>query len=189
MNDISFARDIGPPKWGATLFLVLVLFFCGCQAKEPPLSPAEASFKKEVQELVEKLSPPLIEPVSKHSTAEINVTLQKFFSDPENEPRTCPFKFVITDKDGVTLAKYPVEKGFGVDFSSYELVQKVLQEGKTAQGRFFLQDGSKVYVICAPLQRNGEVIGILALAVDANQVGKTCGLAEAKFLAIDFNRP
>jgi len=189
MNNILFARDIWPPKWGATLLLVLVLFFCGCQAKEPPLSPAEVSFKKEVQELIERLSPLLIEPVSKHSTAEINITLQKFFSDPKNEPRICPFKFVITDKDGVTLAKYPVEKGFGVDFSSYDVVQKVLQEGKTAQGRFFLQDGARVYVICAPLRLKGDVIGILALGVDANEVGKTCGLPEAKFLAIDFNRP
>jgi hypothetical protein len=189
MKDIYFARDIGPPKWRVMLLPVLILFFCGCQAQEPPLSPAEASFKKEVQELIGKLSPPLTGPVSQQSAAEINIALQKFFSDPKNEPRICPFKFVVTDKNGVTLGKYPVERGFGIDFSSYNVVQKVLQEGKTTQGRFFLQDGSRVFVICAPLRLKGEVAGILALGVDANEVGKTCGLPEAKFLALDFNRP
>jgi len=188
MEIFNITKDIWPPGRWPALLLVLLLVFWGCQAKEPSLSPAEASFKKEVKELIEKLSPPLLEPVSRRSAADINVAFQTFFSDPKNEPKLCPLKIVVTDKTGVTLGKYPVEKGFGVDFSSYGLVQKVLQEGKTAQGRFFLQDGSKVYVICAPLKQKEEVLGILALAVDSQDVSKTCGLAEAKFLALDFNR-
>ena len=188
MEIFNITKDIRPPGRWSALLLVLLLVFWGCQAKEPSLSPGEASFKKEVQELIEKLSPPLLEPVSRGSAAAINVAFQTFFSDPKNEPKLCPFKIVVTDKTGVTLGKYPVEKGFGVDFSSYSLIQKVLQEGKTAQGKFFLQDGTTVYVICAPLLLKEEVIGILALGVDSLDVSKTCGLAESKFLAIDFNR-
>jgi hypothetical protein len=170
------------------LLAALVLALGGCAAQEPPLTPGEAAFKKEVQGTIGKLSPLLVEPVAKGSMAGINVALQTFFSDPQNEPQSCPLAVVVTDKDGVTLGKYPVGRGFGVDFSSYEVVRKVLQEGKTTQGRFFLQDGSRIYVVCAPLVRQEQVVGILALAVDAKEIHRTCGLSEAKFLALDFSR-
>lgn len=188
MRGSYFIRRIRSPGHWQALLVALVLVLGGCGTKEPPLSPGEASFKKEVKEMIERLSPLLMEPVSQKSTAEINVTLQEFFSDPQNEPRSCPLKIVVTDKSGTTLGKYPVEKGYGVDFSSYSLVQKVLREGKTAQGRLFLQDGSRIYIICAPLLQKGEVVGIMALGVDAKEANRTCGLGEHKFLAIDFNR-
>jgi hypothetical protein len=178
---------IWPSRPWPALLLVLALVLSGCQAQEPSLTPAEASFKKEVKDMIGTLSPPLVKPVARGSMAGINVALQKFFSDPKNEPRLCPFKIAVLDKNGVTLGKYPVERGFGVDFSSYGVFQKVLQEGKTVQGRFYLQDGAKIYVICAPLRQAEEVVGILALAMDAHEVGKTCGLPEHKFLALDFN--
>jgi len=188
MKDSYFIRRIRSPGHWQALLVALVLVLGGCGTKEPPLSPGEASFKKEVKGIIDRLSPLLIEPVSQKSAAKINVTLQEFFSDPQNQPRTCPLKIVVTDQTGTTLGKYPVEKGYGVDFSSYSLVQKVLQEGKTAQGRFFLQDGSRIYVICAPLRQKGEVVGIMALGVDAQEASRACGLGEHKFLALDFNR-
>ena len=181
-------RRVWPPGPWPALLTALVLVLGGCPAQEPPLSPSEAAFKKEVKGMIEKLSPLLVEPVAQGSTAGINVALQKFFSDPQNEPKSCPLTLVVTDKTGVTLGRYPVGKGFGVDFSSYSLVQKVLQEGKTAQGRFFLQDGAHIYVVCAPLLQEKEVVGILALAVDADEAHRACGLSEPKFLALDFNR-
>jgi len=188
MNGRDTRRKGWPPGPWPALLTALVLVLGGCPAKEPPLTPAEAAFKQEVKGMIHKLSPLLVEPVAQGSIAQINVALQKFFSDPQNEPRSCPLNIVVTDKTGVTLGKYPVGKGFGVDFSTYSLVQKVLQEGRTAQGRFFLQDGSRIYVVCAPLLQDKEVVGLLAVAVDAGEAHRACGLSESKFLALDFNR-
>lgn len=188
MRPFCFTEDGRHQGHWAPLFIVLCLFLCGCQAKEPPLSPAAASFKKEVTAEIHKLSPPLLEPVAKRSAAQINVTLQKIFSDPQNEGPLWPYKIVVTDKDGVSLGKYPVEKGFAMDFSNYSVVQKCLQDCKTTYGRLFTAKGAKMYIICSPILQGEEVRGILALALDAKEVNHKWGISEQEFLALEFNR-
>jgi hypothetical protein len=172
----------------AFLWSVALLGLCSCQAQEPPLPKAAASFKKEVKETLARLTPPLIEPTARDSAADLNLTLQRLFSDPKNEGPLWPYKLVVTDKCGVTLALYPVGKGFGVDFSQYTIVQRVLQEKRILQVRLFAPNGHKVYIICAPLFQGDEVQGILGVALEAGAVDNKWGLSEPLFLALDFNR-
>lgn len=188
MPEIRAVREIRLLRAGATLLIALFIIFCGCRAKEPPLSPAAASFKKAVQEEIARLTPHLLEPVAQKSTAQINVTLQKIFSDPKNEGPLWPYKIVVTDKSGVSLGKYPVEKGFAMDFSNYSVVQKCLQECKTTYGRLFTAKGSNLYVICSPILKGEEVKGILALALDAQEVSTKWHISEQEFLALEFNK-
>ncbi len=187
MPEIRSVRETRLLRAGATLLIALCMMVWGCQAKEPPLSPAAASFKKAVQEEIARLAPALLEPVAKKSTAQINITLQKIFSDPKNEGPLWPYKIVVTDKNGVSLGKYPVERGFSMDFSNYSVVQKCLKNCKTSYGRLFTAKGSNLYVICSPILKGEEVKGILALALDAQEVSTKWGISEQQFLALEIN--
>jgi hypothetical protein len=152
------------------------------------LSPAAAAFKKEIKECIGRLAQPLIEPVLQEESAAINEVLKKTEPEAIKLCRMCPFRMGVMNKKGDTLAVYPPRKGDHLDFYQYEVVQQVLKTRKIAQQRLFLQDGSRLYAIGVPLLREEEVIGILAIALDAAEARKRWGLTEKEFLVLNFNR-
>lgn len=172
----------------AVLPILLLGFGFGCQTKEPPLSPGAARFKQEVKECIGLVAKPLIEPLLKNDAAIINETLKK--TEPENLKLClrCPFRMGVLDKQGNTLAVYPPKKDSSLDFYHYEVVQQALKTRKISHQRLFLQDGSGLYVICVPLLKGDQVIGLLAIALSAAEAGNKWGLTEKEFKALDFNR-
>lgn len=170
------------------LFILLWGLLHGCQAKEPPLSPAAAAFKQEIKDCIGRLVTPLLEPVIKRDAAAINETLKKTEPEAIKLCRMCPFRIGVMDQNGNTLAVYPPKKDTHLDFYKYEVVQQVLKSRKISQQRLFLQDGSRLYVICVPLTGKEHVIGLLAIALSADEARKRWGLAEPEFLTLDFNR-
>ncbi len=172
----------------AVLLILLPGIIYGCQAKEPPLSPAAAAFKQEIKDCIGRLVTPLIEPILKKDTAAINATLKKTEPEAIKLCRMCPFRIGVLDQNGDTLAVYPPKKDTHLDFYKYEVVQQTLKNRKIAQQRLFLQDGARLYVICVPLMREKQVIGLLAIALSADEAQKRWGLAEQEFLTLDFSR-
>ncbi|MDD2901020.1 MAG: hypothetical protein PHU44_01125 [Syntrophales bacterium] len=171
------------------VFLILLLGCSyGCQTKEPPLSPAAARFKQEVKECIDLVTKALLGPLAKGDAAGIHAALKK--TEPENLKLCvrCPFRMGVMDVHGNSLAIYPPKKNTNLDFYRYEVVQQVLKDRKIAQQRLYLQDGSGLYVICVPLLKNNEVLGILAIALSASEARNKWGLTEKEFLALDFNR-
>ena len=90
--------------------------------------------------------------------------------------------------NGDTLAVYPPKNAASLDFYNYEVVQQALRTRKVTQQRLFLQNGSRLYVICIPLLKNDRIIGLLALALSASDAKNRWGLTEKEFLSLDFNR-
>lgn len=160
----------------------------GCQSQEPPLSPAAARFKEEVRECLALLVKPLVEPVSQKNKAAIIETLKK--SEPENLKlcQFCPFRMGVLDNHGNTLAVYPPTQGMSLDFYRYGVVQEALNSHRISKQRLFLANGSGLYVICVPLLKDGQVIGVLAIALSASEAGSKWGLTEKEFAAMNFNR-
>ena len=68
------------------------------------------------------------------------------------------------------------------------MVIQTLKSRRTSTQRFFLQDGSQVYIICVPILQDDKVLGILAVAVGAEEAKKRWDMTAEEFLAIDFNR-
>jgi hypothetical protein len=174
--------------WVILLLLVLPGLMYACQSQEPPLSPAAAAFKKEMKECIDRLAQPLTEPVLKGDSAAIIKVLKKTEPAAIKLCRMCPFRMGVMNKDGDTLAIYPPRQAANLDFYQYEVVQKVLKTRKIAQQRLFLQDGARIYAIAVPLLRGEEVIGILAIALDAGEAQKRWDLREKEFLVLNFNR-
>ncbi|MBM4273664.1 MAG: hypothetical protein FJ134_04260 [Deltaproteobacteria bacterium] len=174
-------------RFRVVLCILLLGLIYGCQAQEPPLSPAAAAFKQEIKECIDRLVKPLMEPVLKRDTAGINETLKKVEPEAIKLCRMCPFRIGVVDQNGDTLAVYPPQKNAHLDFHNYEVVQQALKSRKISHQRLFLQDGSSLYVICVPLIRE-EPMGILAIALSAADAQNRWGLTEKEFVALDFNR-
>jgi len=168
--------------------VVVAILFCGCQAKPAPLSPAAATFKHEIKTCIANLSLTLTEPVAKKDVAAINAALAKIESPAVKLCSLCPFQIGVMNKSGDGLAAYPPKSGNNAkNYSRYDLITKAINSKKIQQQRFFLQDGSVLYIICAPLLREDNLVGLVAIAVDSEDAEKRWGLTEKEFLDLDFN--
>lgn len=159
----------------------------GCQAKQ--LSPGAAQFKHEIKNCISDLSSALKGPVSQKDVPAINAALEKIESPAVKLCHLCPFQIGVLDKYGEALATYPPRQGGnqGKNYSSYALVSKTLNSKKILHRRFYLQNGTQLYIICAPLLKDGKVIGLVALAVNSADAAKRWGLTDKEFMALDFN--
>jgi hypothetical protein len=134
------------------------------------------------------LSASLLEPVNKQDQAGIRAALEKVESPAVKLCRLCPFEIGVLNPSGETLAAYPAKgDGKAKNYSSYELVIKAISSKKIQQQQFFLQDGAKLYLICAPLIREDTLIGLVAIAINSADAEKKWGLKEKEFLSLDFN--
>jgi hypothetical protein len=176
-------------RLGTYLWPILVcaaLLFWGCQTKEAPLKPGAATFKKEVKHCLEALATPLREPLTKRNKPEIAAALEKVEPQAVKLCRMCPFQVAALTPDGETLAVHP-PTGKASNFSSYDLVIKATNTKKIQQQRFFLQNGSELYIICAPVLNADRVSGLVAIAIGSDEAEKRWGLTEKEFLALNFN--
>jgi hypothetical protein len=181
-------------KFASRAFFWLILGWAallvwGCQAK--PLSPGAANFKHEIKHCLNDLSAALQEPVARRDVPAIDAALSEVESPALKLCRLCPFRVGVLDQFGEALATYPPKPGGtpqGKNYSSYELVSKALKSKKIQQQRFYLQNGNKLYIICAPLLKNGNVIGLVALAINSADATKRWGITDKDFLSLDFNK-
>jgi hypothetical protein len=173
------------PVWVVLLFTV----FGGCQAKKPPLSPAATAFKKEVRDCFQRIVPALVGPVVKKNLPAINQVLKNL--EPETKIKLCifcPFRIGVLDRSGDTLTIYPFKAEALGNYSTYDVVMQTLKNHRINQQRFFLQGGSEIYVICAPILKGKSLVGIVAMSLGVGDAQKHWGLTEKEFLALDFNK-
>jgi hypothetical protein len=170
------------------ILVVAATLLLGCQAKPAPLSPAAASFKHEIKSCLDNLSTTLMEPVAKKDVAAISAALEKVESPAVKLCRLCPFQVGVLNQSGEALATYPPRSGNGMkNYSSYDLVTKAINSKKIQQRMFFLQNGSELYIICAPLVRGNKVIGLIAIAINSKEAEKRWGFQGKDFQGLDFN--
>ena len=173
--------------WLVLLSGAAILFF-GCQAREAPLSPGAATFKQELKSCFDNLGVTLMEPVAKQDLAGIRAALEKVESPAVKLCRLCPFEIGVLNPAGETLAQYPVKANAKAkNFSNYDLVKKAISSKKIQQQRFFLQDGSQLYLVCAPLVREDKLIGLVAIAISSEDAKQRWNLTEKEFMALNFN--
>jgi len=187
MRDQYFVSKIRPLKGYPIFLLFLLMVLSGCQAKEPPLTPAAAAFKKEVQECLDRLCQGVVTSIVKGDVASINETLKHLEPEALKLCRMCPFRIGILNKTGETLTVFPYKEEALGNFSSYEAVAQTLKDRRINQQRLFLQNGAQIYVICVPLLKDENLVGIMVLSLSVEEAKKRWGLTEQDFQGIDFN--
>jgi len=173
--------SLAGPRW--LLLVCAVLLLSACQS--PPSSPA-ASFKKEVKGILDKLCAALVEPVFKGDLPGIESALSELEPQLAKLCPRCPFQVGVLNQQGKTLAIHP-PTGRSNNFSSYDLVIKVISSKQIQQQKFFLQNGPELYIICAPILRQDKVIGLVGIAISAAEAKSNWGLTEKEFMALNFN--
>jgi hypothetical protein len=173
--------------WLAVAALLLAAAW-GCQSPEPPLRPGTAEFKKEVLACITKLKTDLVAPLEKRDIPALNETLKEVEPQAIKLCRMCPFRIGVLNHEGYTLTVYPPKQDALGNFSNYEVVIQTLKSRRICTQRLFLQSGSQVYIICMPILKNDQVLGILALAVSDQDAKQRWNMTAEEFLAIDFNR-
>jgi hypothetical protein len=186
MRNLSLRQNPWPKAYLWPALACLAILLCGCRAQEPPLSPGAATFKKEVKDCIAGLAAPLVEPVFRKDVPAITATLKEVEPKAIKLCRLCPFRIAVMNQLGETLAVHP-PKDKAANFSSYDLVIKAINSKQIQQQRFFLQDGSQLYIICTPLIRQDQVVGLLAIAINSEEAQKRWGLTGKEFLALNFN--
>jgi hypothetical protein len=169
------------PRWLVLVCAVLLLFACQSQ----PMNHA-ASFKKDVNSILDKLCTALAEPVFKGDVSGIESALSE--SEPQLVKlcRRCPFQVGVLNQHGQILVVHPPTEKSN-NFSSYDLVIKVISSKQIQQQKFFLQNGPELYIICAPILRQDKVVGLLGIAISAEEAKSKWGLTEKEFMALNFN--
>ena len=181
----SFFGDQGR-LWPVLLLGAVILLF-GCH-QEAPVNPGIATFKQELKSCFDNIAVTLMDPVARKDVAGIQAALEKVESPAVKLCRLCPFEIAVLNPAGEIMAAYPVKgAGKAKNFSSYELVKKAISSKKIQQQGLSLPDGSKLYLVCAPLIRQNELIGLVAIAISSADAEKRWNLTEKEFLALDFN--
>ncbi len=183
-------HSIGPRRHlttAAAIGVLVLAFIWGCGSPKPPLSPAAQAFKEEVKTTLARLSEALAAPLAASDLPAAKEALKHIEPEASKLCRMCPFRIGLLDKTGETLTVYPFKADSALDFSNYEVVLQAIRTRKAVQHRLYMQDGSLFYIICQPLLRGGEVMGIVALGLNAQEAKARWGITEAEFLGIDFN--
>ncbi len=167
-------------------FLIILLTLCACSAKEPPLSPGAATFKHEAKDCIQRLTASLAGAMARQDRAAINKALATAETGIKL-CRMCPFQIGVVDPDGDILARYPEKKEGLLNFSGYGFFDQVVKTRKISQQRFYLQNGSKIYIIAVPLLQGDRLLGVVGLSLDATEASRRWDLSDKEFLALDFN--
>jgi hypothetical protein len=82
------------------IVLVVLAMGPGCQESKPPLSPQAVAFTKDVQAIINRIAPPLTEPVARKDKEAVKKALIKAFSVCAEACEGFFYNVIILDQEG-----------------------------------------------------------------------------------------
>lgn len=173
--------------WALLMLGSLVL--PGCREQAPPLSPRAAALVIVVQDALAGLAADLAEPLAASDFTEIDVILQDYFSGAATGGGLPLKRLGVTDQLGATISDYPSPRQVrGQDFSHFAAVAQALQNHRISHERLFVPDLPDLFFLCAPVTHQGQVLGAVWFALEAEKVQARWGVGPEDFLRLDFNK-
>lgn len=171
------------------IVLVVLAMGPGCQESKPPLSPQAVAFTKDVQAIINRIAPPLTEPVVRKDKEAVKKALVKAFSVCAEACEGFFYNVLILNQEGVLTAVYPPAEVSSLQFANYKAVEKAFAGKKPNQAILYLPDGTPIDIVFVPLIHGDRVAGILALGFEGNIVRDKRGLVTQEFLSLEFRSP
>lgn len=186
MKHAIWGRAVRPACLWLLPVVGLVLLLGGCQAKEQPLSTAAQAFRGEVLGEMHKLTAALAAPLAHQDREAVRPILQTASAAMEKKGRLVPTTLAVLDENGITQGRFPGRDAGHLDFMNYDATKVVYKEKRIAQARLFL-GGAKIFVVLAPVLKQDQVIGAVALGFSEEDLRKG-KISEKDFLDLDFNK-
>jgi hypothetical protein len=171
----------------ALLILPLALGLAGCRAQGPPLSPRAAAFKKDVRDIIARLTPALSGPLAHNDAKAVEQAILSLYPTAGQEKDDFPFRVGAMSKDGILLTALPPVQAIGADFIKYQLVQETLDNRRINKKQLYAPDGAPIYIVLAPAMVQDNLVGLLGLRLTAAQALQKWGITEQEFQAMDLN--
>ncbi len=173
-------------KWGMVSALALIV---ACTPSPPAPSKASEAFRQEVLAARESLSAALMDAAAGREPGAAGRILEQTCSLARESGRPFACGITVLDNHGITLASAtPGAAMRRLDYSRDEAVTRALAERRIVKAKLYLQDRSKLYVVAMPLERRGELVGLLVLAFDQADLMGRHGLTEEEFQNVDLGR-
>jgi hypothetical protein len=179
-------RGPGKRAFCSTL-AILAALVVACTPSAPGPGAAGESFRKEVLATKESLAASLADAVARRESRSVRIILEQtcHVAQSQGQPFTCGI--TVLDRNGITLASAtPGEPLRRLNYSRYEVVMDALKERRIVKTKLYLQDRRTLYVVAIPLERQGEVLGLLTLTYEAADLMNRYGLTEQD-LRVDLN--
>lgn len=187
LNHLSPGFFRHAPALGLGLACLLALF-CSCGPQEPPLSPAAQKFKGAALTQLKAVSEALGQPLAEGKAEAMNRVLAASLRTAEREGAPVPATMGVLDGQGFVLARYPAADGSGEHFADYQVFKEVTRTRRIGKQTLYLADGSRQYVIAAPLLSQEKLAGLLVLVFRAGEVQDQWQVSGQEFMALDFNK-
>lgn len=177
------------PWRSRAVFLLICLLLPGCQEKEPPLSQKAAALVIIVQDALAELTQDLATPLAAEDYLEIDSVLMDFWVDRETWAGL-PLKRVgVTDRLGAIISDYPaVNQVRGQNFAHFDAVAQALANRGIRQEMVVVAGFPEIFLICAPVAPQGQVLGTVWFALEAGKVKEFWNVGPEEFLRLDFNK-
>jgi hypothetical protein len=183
-------HSMRPGIWSGRLLAGLIVSVAvlvgGCQSQAPPLSSEAQTVKKALLREMGKLTTALAEPVAEQDWEASKPILAASAEEMQKSGRTTGIYLAVLDRNGIMKDRFPPKKVEHLDFRNYGPAQTVFQEKKTAQAMLYL-GGSKIFVLMAPLLKDNQVVGSVALGFTEEDLERW-KVPEKEFLSINFNQ-
>ena len=174
-----------------TVGIILLLVFsmgAGC-GESKPLTPKADTFRKEIQAALKRLAPPLAKPVAQEDHKGVQKVLVRLFALCAKACEGLMDDVVVLDKDGISIAVYPPRRCRMWEYADYAAIKNAMLWKKPTNAVLYTQDGSTIYVICAPLLIEDKVSGILCLGFAGKKVKEKRGISREEFLSLTIQNP
>jgi len=179
-----------PRIWHLAVFsLAFIVCITGCRPENNGSKEKAQEFRNRYHAFLVGYASRLAEHVAKRQTKKVKGVLQGMYEDMTGPGGQPPPSIAVLDNHGVAVASQAQTALTGAqNYGNYHVVSRVLQKRKILQSSLYLQNGTRIYVICAPILRREKVVGALIIGFDSNQL-KISGITEAEFMSLDFTSP
>lgn len=166
---------------GILVLLMLIAVSLGCQKQPQPVTPGAEAFRKDLLAEAELLTQLLAGPMAAGKGEETSKLIAVM-----EQKRPLKMGVGIMDANGVLVGgNRNAPSRSSNNYLSTNAVATALR-GKPATMLLYYQDGSRDFVVCLPLRKDGKLVGVLGMYLPEAEARTGYGLTEQEFLALTF---
>lgn len=181
--------------WGLIASIFFLVFYSACTSTKP-LSQSARTFREQTLEDFERLTSKLVPALDSDSPViAAGAVIKDFLLDLHGDGRQI-LGVGLLDTSGNYLTGYRLEDKLtgklrkdeykGMNFSSFEGVEKIVKYREIVQAPLYFQD-TRVLVIGFPLMKEDNLLVIVYFSFDSHEFEKEWGISEQEFSEIDFS--